>query len=89
MDMVLLIDSLTLSVPPNSADGCNWPWRWAVMDSTEWQFLSCKVTGWSGNDMPVFFSYACRADSNSARKRVDPDWSLILQVVMKCGLKKS
>lgn len=89
IDIVLLINSLTLSLPPTSLDGCNWVWRAAVMDSTEWQFSSCKVIGCSGNDMPVFFSYVCRADSNSAGQRVDLDWSLIVsQVEMKCSPKK-
>jgi len=42
------------------------------MDSTEWQFWSCKVSGCSANDMPVHFVYACKVDAKSARKRVGP-----------------
>jgi hypothetical protein len=38
--------------------------------------------------MPVFFSYTCKADSKSARKRVDPDMSAISQVRKKVSSRE-
>jgi len=38
--------------------------------------------------MPVLFSYACKADSKSAREVLDVDWSCIPQVGRKFGIEK-
>jgi hypothetical protein len=40
--------------------------------------------------MPVFFSYACKADSKSAGKRplADPDWSAISQEMRKNSVRE-
>jgi hypothetical protein len=58
------------------------------MESTELQSWSCTASGCFANVMPVLFSYACKADSKSAREVLDVDWSRIPQVGRKFGIEK-
>jgi hypothetical protein len=59
------------------------------MDWTSEQSWSCRASGCSAKVTPVFFSYACNADSKRAWKRDDPVWSPISQPGKKCDRKKS
>ena len=58
------------------------------MNSPEEQLWSCKVSGCSVKDMPVFFLYAVKEDSKIAWKRTHLDWSPIILVGKKCSLEK-
>jgi len=79
VETILLIDFMILLFPQNSLKVDAWPCTSEVMSSIDWQLWSCLESGCFGNDMPVFFSYVSKADWKSSWKRVDPDWSPILQ----------
>jgi len=86
--MILLIDIMILSFPAESLDARNWSSKRALMDSTERQFWNREVSGCSASIMPVFSSYVRKADSKTARKGVDVDWSSISQVRKKYSFKE-
>ena len=88
IDRILLTNLVTLSFPRNSLKADAWSCTMAVMDSTEWQLSGWTASGCSASVMPVFSSYALKADSKRARKLVDSDWSPMWQVGKKCGLWK-
>jgi len=79
IEMVLPIESIILSVPPKSLDALIWSCIRVVTDSTEVQLWSCMASECSANVKPVFSLYVRKAESKSARKRVDRDWSTITQ----------
>jgi len=82
IDRVLLIDVMTLSLPRRSPKASTWASSTAVMDSTVWKLWTCGARGCSASVMPVFFSYDCKADSKSARKRQYPEWSAMVREEM-------
>lgn len=66
IDMAFVIDPMSLSFSPKALDVRIWSCIREVIDSTERQFWSCKVSGCSANDMPVFVLYPCKVDAKSA-----------------------
>jgi len=89
VDIILLMDFMILSSPRKALEARIWSCRRVVTDSTEQQFWTFMASGCLAKVTPVLLSYACKADLKSARKRVDPDWSPILQVGKNMVLRRA